>query len=99
MSVGKPKGLKKSGGRVKGVPNKKDALVKNFIDNVLDWYDFERAKKDLLKMSEAERAKLILGGMLNYRYAKLSSAEVKNEITVAETQIFEIGGQKIKFGD
>lgn len=98
MSVGKPKGLKKSGGRAKGVPNKDNLPVKTFIDNVLDWYDFERAKKDLLMMNENDRAKIVLG-LLNFRYPKLSSAEVKNEISVSETQVFKIGDQTISFGE
>src|SRR5699024_9139888 len=52
--VGKPKGLKKTGGRKKGTPNKVTADVRTFVTDLLD-KNQSQIEKDLQQLEQKER--------------------------------------------
>jgi hypothetical protein len=42
---------------------------------------------------------MIISNLSEFLVPKLSRAEVKNEVTISETQVFKIGDQTISFGE
>jgi hypothetical protein len=93
------KGQPKKGGKVKGTPNKTTATIREKFQQLLDGYSIEAMVKDLKDIDNPKDRMMIISNLSEFLVPKLSRAEVTNEIKVSETQIFEIGGQKIKFGD
>jgi hypothetical protein len=92
------KGHTKATGRPKGAINKSTATIREKVQQLLDQYSIDKMVKDINSLEPKERLQ-ILSGLLEFSIPKLARSEVKTEVTISETQIFEIGGQKIKFGD
>lgn len=93
------KGQPKMGGKVKGTPNKVTATIRDKFQQLLDGYTIEQMVQDLKAIDNPKDRMMIISNLSEFIVPKLSRSEVSAEVSVKETQFFEIGGQKIKFGD
>jgi hypothetical protein len=86
-------------GRPKGTPNKVTTSIRDKFQQLLDGYSIEQMVKDLQEIESPKDRMMIISNLSEFLVPKLSRAEVKNEITIAETQVFKIGDQTISFGE
>jgi hypothetical protein len=93
------KGHIKKGGKVKGTPNKVTATIRDKFQQLLDGYSIEQMVKDLQEIDNPKDRMMIISNLSEFLVPKLSRAEVKNEVTISETQVFTIGDQTISFGE
>lgn len=93
------KGQPKKGGKVKGTPNKVTAGIRDKFQQLLDGYSIEAMVNDLKAIDNPKDRMMIIINLSEFIIPKLSRSEVKNEISVSETQVFNIGGQTISFGE
>lgn len=87
--VGRPKGTPKTGGRVKGTPNK---ATLSFSD-VLDKLDFSIPEQavELFQTTKDENLKFkILSFLAEYRHAKVKEAEVTPKQDEPDNQLAEV---------
>lgn len=77
--VGKPKGLPKTGGRVKGTPNAVTTSLRSKIDTLLN-DNWNNVQKDLNSLEAKDRL-LFLEKLLNYAVPRLASTTNEVEIT------------------
>lgn len=66
----------KSGGRVKGTPNKKTADVLDRVTRVLELIESDHLEKDIKKLTPGQRMTLY-ADLLEYKAPKLSRTELK----------------------
>lgn len=75
----------KSGGRVKGTPNKKTADVLDRVTRVLELIESDHLEKDIKKLTPGQRMTLY-ADLLEYKAPKLSRTEhrggTKDELTI-----------------
>jgi hypothetical protein len=93
------KGHTKAKGRPSGVPNKVTTSIRDKFQQLLDGYSIEQMVKDLKAIDNPKDRMMIISNFSEFIVPKLSRSEVSAEVSVKETQVFEIGGQTIKFGD
>jgi hypothetical protein len=93
------KGQPKTGGKKKGTPNKVTATIRDKFQQLLDGYSIEQMVKDLQEIESPKDRMMIISNLSEFLVPKLSRAEVKNEVTINETQVFKIGDQTISFGE
>jgi hypothetical protein len=97
--MARPKGQPKLGGRQKGVPNKTTQGLREKFETLLDSYNGEMMLRDLMAIESPKERLQIMGQLSEYIIPKLARSEVKNEISISETQVFKIGDQTISFGE
>lgn len=66
----------KSGGRIKGTPNKKTAEVLDRVTRVLELIESDHLEKDIKKLTPGQRMTLY-SDLLEYKAPKLSRTELK----------------------
>ena len=93
------KGNKIATGRPKGVANKVTLTIRDKFQQLLDGYSIEQMVKDLQEIESPKDRMMIISNLSEFLVPKLSRAEVKNEVTINETQVFKIGDQTISFGE
>ena len=93
------KGNKIATGRPKGVANKVTISIRDKFQQLLDGYSIEQMVKDLQEIDNPKDRMMIISNLSEFLVPKLSRAEVKNEVTISETQVFKIGDQTISFGE
>jgi hypothetical protein len=93
------KGHTKATGRPKGVANKVTTSIRDKFQQLLDGYSIEQMVKDLQDIESPKDRMMIISNLSEFLVPKLSRAEVKNEVTITETQVFKIGDQTISFGE
>lgn len=87
---------KKTGGRVKGTPNKTVAPIREKFEQLLEGYGIDQMIKDLKSLEPKERL-TIVGGLAEYIVPKLARSEIQAAIETKEVQTFTLGGKEITF--
>jgi hypothetical protein len=83
-------------GRPKGSVNNDTSYIRFRFEQLLNGYDIEDMRKDLMSCEPKERLRIVCD-LAEYIIPKLQRTEFKGNVEITSTQIFEIGGKEITF--